>query len=170
MKRLTAFLLVLALLVCLCSCGIGKNRGTDQASFYYCRIDYAYGTEDGIITREQRDITGHAGDLHYLISLYLMGPLDEELASPFPAGTRLLSAKIEEDVLSIQLSGMGKSFTEIQFTLACACLTMTCLELAGVSQVCITGEDRSITMNRDDLLLYDDITPNETTATEVTAP
>lgn len=159
MKRILCFLLCLALMLPLWGCSKGIQ---DEAVFYYRRTEFQYGAETGVIVPEQRDITGHVGDLPFLISLYLMGPLEEGLKSPFPPNTRLLSVNPVVGAVRIELSRIDSSFTDSQFSLACACLTLTCLELANVSAVTITSGERSITMERDDLVLYDNIT-NETT-------
>lgn len=167
MKRIFCLVVTALLLFSLTSCSI-DNSGRDQALFYFCRVNYSYREKDSVITAEQRDITGHAGDLTYLLSLYLVGPLDEELASPFPSRTQLLSAEAMEDTLNLELSDTAKSLTDAQFSLACACLTMTCMELTEVSQVTIISGDRIITLGSEELLLYDEIPSAQTTPTEET--
>ena len=166
MKRILCLILAAFLLCSLWGCE--ENSVEDQATFYYCREKYAYGTEGGIIGGEQRDITGHAGDVNYLLALYLVGPLEEDLTSPFPERTQLLSARLEADTLFIELSDMGKGMTDAQFSLACASLVMTCMELTDAAQVTIASGERSITMDPASLLLYDSITPGETNTTEET--
>ena len=167
MKRFFSLLLVLCLLGSLWGCSFSGNS-KDQAVFYYCQKDYAFGAENGVITAEERDVTGHAGDISYLLSLYLMGPLDEELSFPFSGRTRLLGIEMVENTLCVELTDLGKSLTDSQFTLGCACLTMTCLELTDASQVTITSGERTVTMDESCLTLYDSITPGETTTTEET--
>ncbi len=54
----------------------------NPVTFYYPRREYQYGAEDGVISSEQREASGHADDLHYLLSLYLIGPSSDELVSP----------------------------------------------------------------------------------------
>ena len=152
MNRFIAFALLLSLALSLWGCSRGIQDG---AAFHYCRKDYLYGQENGVIAPEQRDITGHVGDLSFLISLYLMGPLDEELKSPFPKNTRLELLEFTRHGLQIQLSPVPDSFTDSEFTLACACLTLTCLEITDKQTFTITSGERSVIMNRNNLILSD---------------
>lgn len=166
MKRSISFLMILSIMLALCGCSFGQRSSEDHVTFYYCRTEYAYGTEDGVIAGEDRDVTGHTGDLSYLLPLYLVGPLDEELISPFPARTQLVSMESQEDSLLLALSDTSGSLSDSQFSLACACLTMTCLELTNAAEVIITSGQRTVTMTRESLLLFDDITPSQTTTEE----
>lgn len=159
MKRF--FCLILCVLLVLPGCNT-KKTGENVTTFYYCRTEYAYGEETGVVAPEQRDISANASDLKNLLALYLVGPLDEGLTSPF-IGTKLISAEVEDNRLQIELTEPSKSMTDARFHLACACMTMTCLDLMELEQVTITCGDRSATMNRDNLLLFDSITPIDTT-------
>ncbi len=154
MKRLLCLLLILSQLFPLLGCGKGHQ---DQATFYYERAEYQYGSADAVLVPEARDITGHVGELRFLLSLYLTGPLDEKLTSPFPRGTRLEDLVLEDGSLRIYLSDIGSRVSQAQFSLACACLTLTCLELTSADQVTIHSGSRSITMDRDSLVLDDNI-------------
>ena len=159
MKRFIAFALLLTLLLPLLGCSKGIQDGAD---FHYCRKEYQYGKDSGVIAPEQRDITGHVGDLSFLISLYLMGPLDEDLESPFPKGTKLEVLEFTRHGLHIQLSPVPDSFTDSEFTLACACLTLTCLEISDKATFTITSGERSVIMNRNNLILWDNTIPETT--------
>jgi len=159
MKRLLCLLLSLTLLLAGCRFA---SKAEAKTTFYYCRTEYSYGEKYGVISPEQREISANTSDLKNLLALYLVGPLDEELTSPF-IGTKLLSATAEEGHVMIELKDTGKVMTDVQFHLGCACMAMTCLEFDAFSQVSITCGNRSATMDRDNLLLYDSITPIETT-------
>ena len=52
--------------------------------------------------------------------------------------------------------------SDAEFSLACACLSMTCMELVNAEKVTIVSGSRSLTLSRDNLLLNDTITPEET--------
>ena len=155
MKRFLCFLLCLCLFLPGCSGELMKNPVT----FYYPRREYQYGAEDGVISSEQREASGHADDLHYLLSLYLIGPSSDELVSPLPWGTRLLGVSQENGTVTLEL-------TDTEFTLACACLTMTTLSITGGDEVTITSGSRSVTMSRDSLTLIDDSTASTTEETK----
>ena len=159
MKRYFLIVLVLALVCALLGCSKPVAVTQDLTTFYYCRADYAYGSEDGIVTAEQRDITGHAGDPGYILALYLMGPMEETFVSPFPASTRLLAMVQTDEGLFITLTDLGKSLSDAEFTLACSCLTKTCLDVMDIPEVTITSGERTITLQAADLLLYDDGLP-----------
>lgn len=162
MKRLIG--LILCLLMILPGCSADTKK--DQTVFYYCRADYAYGTEEAVVAPEEREMSAKASDWKNLLALYLVGPLDETLVSPF-SGTKLRSAEMQGNHLLIVLEDSGENMTDVRFSLACACVTKTCLEWQTVSHVTIVCGERSVTMNRNNLLLHDSITPIET-ATEET--
>ena len=163
MKRLVCLIMVCFFLFFL---GCNATTTKDSTRFYYSRTNYAFGTESAVLTSENRDITGHEGDLQYLLSLYLVGPLNEELCSPFPASTKILSVEEKNTAVIIEISDCSKTLTESQFSLACACLTMTTFHLSGCEQVTIVSGDRSITLDQSAFLLYDSPISQETINTE----
>ena len=96
------------------------------------------------------------GDLPYLLALYQMGPTGDEIRSPLPFGTRI-SVQIQEGHITLELSEAALSLSDIDYSLACACLTMTCLDASGAEDVTVQSGDRAKTMNRDSLTLMDTI-------------
>ena len=161
MKRFIC--LTLALLFLLSGCAAAQLR--EPVTFYYPRIQYRYGTADGVIAQERRESTGHSGDLSYLLSLYLMGPAEEGLRSPLPKGIVLLSSAIEEGEVQLTLSDSSRLMTEAEFSLACGCLALTAMEITGLDVVTIESGDRSVIITAEDLTLYD---YSATAATEET--
>lgn len=152
MKRMTLPLLLLCLL--LWGCG---SSGKESIEFYYLRTSYVYGSEDGVIAAETRE---HSGSLEYLLSLYLRGPLDDGLKSPFPAGCEILEIRQERRSLRLTLDQSLGQLKDLDRTLACACLARTCFGLTDVQEVRITsggpeGSSFSITISRDSLILED---------------
>lgn len=166
MRRLTSLVLIAALALALPGCSLVKDSVKDPIIFYYQRADFLYGETDSVIASETREASGHAGDLYYLLSLYLAGPLDEGLTCPFPRGTKLLSVQQEDNTLLLEISNTGDTLSASRFSLACACLTMTCLELSTAEEVTVTSGERSITMTRDSFLLSDGTAVPETTMEE----
>lgn len=155
MKRI----LCLFLLVCLVFTGCSFKKADKPVAVFY----YSHGVQDAdnnqtMVVAERREISPNATDLRTLLSLYLVGPLSEDLVSPFRF-VRLLTLETEADRLNITLGGGEISMTDIQFHLACACMTLTCLELVDVDQVTISLGSRTATMSREDLVLIDTITP-----------
>lgn len=152
MKRLFCLMFILVLLLS----GCAREQLREPVTFYYPRTQYHYGSADGVIARETREGAGHTGDLPYLLNLYLMGPKEELLASPLPQGVQLLSAAIEDEVVLLTLSDSSRLMSESEFSLACACLSLTSMEITGLDTVTIESRERSVTMTFEDLILYDD--------------
>lgn len=159
MKRLICALMIICLFLSMAGCSISGSRFKEPVRFYYPRhkSGYLYGEADSVIVAEEREAAGHTGHLEYLLTMYLSGSLDEMLASPFPAGTKLLSVAWDESTLLIELSEPSHAMTEHEFSLGCTCLTLTCLELTDATEVTVTSADRSVTMGREDVTLYDDV-------------
>jgi len=151
-------------ILCLCLMGCEFLAKEDTALFYYLRTPdtYLYGESDAVIFPEQRDCSGKINNLHYLLTLYLEGPLDPACVSPFPAGTGILSLEISGTSVSIELSEEFASLSGMDRTLAGACLARTCFALHNAYQVHIytqtqNNETVSLTLTRDDLIFMDGI-------------
>lgn len=148
MKRLISiFLAVLLLSGC-------TEQLKEPVSFYYIRSGYEEDMSN-IVGVERREASGHRGDLSYLMALYFMGPADEELLAPLPGNTNMLSVALNGSQVVLQLSDTADSVSDAQFTVACACLTLTCLELTGAETVTIISGTRSVTLDEERLLLRD---------------
>ena len=148
MKRLISiFLAVLLLSGC-------TEQLKEPVSFYYIRSGYEEDMSN-IVGVERREASGHRGDPSYLMALYFMGPADEELLAPLPGNTNMLSVALNGSQVVLQLSDTADSVSDAQFTVACACLTLTCLELTGAETVTIISGTRSVTLDEERLLLRD---------------
>ena len=154
-----------ALAVCLLLSGCRLDSAYETASFYYLDAGYADRMSDPI-RKEQKEITGHAGDLSYLMHLYLMGPSGEGLKSPLPEACTLISIENREGVIQVKLSDTRSSLTESEFSLACACLTLTILDFTQAQAVTITSGTRKVSMDTQTLTLYDSGTPAATEETQ----
>lgn len=139
MKRITALFLSLIILLGLCACQYQDSDIIEPVEFYYQRTEFIYGGTDGVIVPETREASGHAGDLSYLLTLYLRGPLDASLEAPFPTSCKLLGFNLEGKTISLTLDSTFASLENMELTLACACLAKTCFALADVTQVQITA-------------------------------
>ena len=158
MKKWTAAALFCLLL--LSGCGRSGKPLFDPVYFYYPRVEYDYGYSDSVISWEAMDGTGHMEDYQYLLEEFFSGPVDEGFYNPFPAGTALLSARVEEDSFFLELSPEALPLPEHQFTLGCVCLSMTCFELAPVRAVTFHCGEKNLTISRDEYLLMDDYIPD----------
>ena len=165
MKRSFCFLLILSLLIIP---GCAKESPEETLSFYYCRKEFAYGTETGIIVPEQRSLPGHEDDLEYLLHMYVEGPLDDSLVSPFPKGTLLQGFTYSDATLYVTLNEPFAQLDGIDHTIAAACIAYTGFDLTPAEKVVIKCNsqrygNKSITLYRDSVLFRDDsIAPDPT--------
>lgn len=157
MKKTLCILLSLLLALCLLGC-----YAITPVEFYYQQRSDPQSLPESVISAESREVSGHTDDLTYLLSLYLQGPLDAELKSPFPAGCKLVSAVPDGDTLCITLDSTFVTLENTQLTIACACLAKTCFSLTDAVQVQIqaAAEDNSkavdVIIGIDSLILEDD--------------
>lgn len=168
MKRFfaaAAITLVCCLLLGCSSFGTGIK---EPVTFYYPRSLATYGHEDSIIASELRESSGHTNDPDYLISLYLHGPMDDNLVSPFPQGTSLISLQQEDHILYLTLSDSFANQSSLDISIACACLSKTCFELCNVEQVEIRtasiplGQTQTVVITKDNIQLHDNSAENVT--------
>ena len=125
MKRFLSVAIILLICCSLLACSTFGTGLKDPVTFYYPRSITTYGQEDSIISYEFREASGHANDLEYLISLYLHGPMDDSMVSPFPQGTRLISLKQNDGILYLTLSDSFANQSSLDLSIACACLSKT---------------------------------------------
>ena len=158
MKRIICFILVLTLLfVGGCSKKSKQNQGTP---FYYCAASPSYSTNSCVILEEYRNDIPEVSLLE-ILECYLAGPQSSDLTTPFPKGLVILSAEQDGDLLQLVVSMEMTGLSGLELTLACGCLTLTCLALTDAQQVQITpiygllDGQRSITMDKNILLLFD---------------
>lgn len=151
MKRMSSLLVLFCFL--LSGCNVLGERIKEPVTFYYVRTGYQEDMSQ-IIDSEIRESSGHQGDLSYLLALYSMGPSNDDLQSPLPRGTRITPTEHSEEGIVLSLSGAATEMTDAEFTLAAACLGLTCMELISEENITILLEDRSITVNSENLMLY----------------
>lgn len=161
MKKHVVILLLFSLL--LSGCSFFGHRIMEPVTFYYLQANYTYGRNPGLIASEQREASGHLGDLSYLLALYLLGPAEEDHLSPLPPDTQITNVKYRGDTVSLNLIVSDDTLTEPELTLAYACLTLTCLDITDAQQVKITYQDQAVTMTRDMFTLTDNTNNNFTT-------
>ena len=159
MKRFFAIFLILLFFLSGC-----HSSESSETAFFYCRDPKSdpYFEDGSVISEEYRDLAGHRNDLQYMVGLYLAGPVEEGLVAPFPKSVRLLSVKKEKDCIRIELSEHSQMLTDSEYALACACLTLTCLNYTDCQAVCVSSGTRSLTMTADQILLLDTIPQQET--------
>ena len=159
------FCLILIFCLLLSGCSIGGERIKEPVTFYYINKDYRNDMEQ-VIVSEMREASGHRDDLDYLLALYSLGPANEELQSPLPRNTKIISMHSEDDSIALNLSASVLEMSDVEFTLASACISLTCMELTGVQQITVTCGDRTITIQKDHLMLYSQFPQNSEEVTK----
>lgn len=158
MKKNLSLILVFAL-VLLAGCRQEEPK-PQGIPFYYCAAQPAYSIGDTVITAEYRSIVP-TDSLQQVLEIYLMGPRSEGLVSPFPEGLQILSVNQEDKTVQLVVSLELAALTGLDLTMACGCLSLTCLALTDAEQVQISpiygllDGQRTITMDKNTLLLLD---------------
>lgn len=158
MKRTIALILAVLCLTSMLGCKAANPLNRNEVTFYYIRQQYQFSSQENVIAAETRALSGNSGDLGYLLTLYMLGPLDEELSSPFPKDVSILDIQREETRVMITLSAMDNTVSDSKFSLAGACLALTILDLTDCDTVQLFSGERNIILRREDILLTDDIT------------
>lgn len=157
MKKYTAVLLCLLLFLSGCS---QTPEDASAVNFYYLSAEISYSGDSSTIESEIRSDT-QMEPTEQILRTYLAGPTSAHLRSPFPAGLRLVEYRQESETVYLCLSQELATLSNLDLTLACSCITLTCLDLTDAQQVCIEAEDsllagnKSIIMDRQSLLLTD---------------
>jgi len=153
MKHAILWFLVISVL--LSGCSIEGSDSDDTLTFYYLENTYTYGADGAVMDSELRDASGHRRDLSYLMALYLMGPTEEDHTMPLPPGTRIYGTVLEDGNITLQLSEAAINMSDAELSLASACLSLTCFGFSDAESVCVQAGERSVTMTRDSMTLYD---------------
>ena len=160
MKRFLLILLSVLLLLTMFGC-TQEEALEKPVNFYYRRSNIEYKQEGGVIAAEQRESLGHETDVRYLLSEYLKGPTSGGLQQVFPEGMTIVSMYYEDKNIKMTFSFHLAELTGMDLTIACACITMTCMELTDVTVVRIRAENTTldgaefIEMSAASLLLVD---------------
>lgn len=162
MKRLFLITIALVIVISLCGCNKKAEDFTEPVSFYYCNDISSKEDFEHVFVSETREGAGYTDNKPALLSLYLNGPEQENLVSPFPAELTLISVQHSNNRVSVILSDQLADISGLDLSIACTCLSMTVLELYGCEAVEISAEhklldeQRSIVFTADKLVLSDD--------------
>ena len=166
-KKFFIILSCVLAVVLLISLSVPYEENKNTVNFYYVRQDFGYGAPEGVIGPEAREVGEHQNDLNYLLALYLEGPMDKTLLSPFPEkAAQIFTVKSVGNALHIELSDLSATMTDGEFSLACACLTKTCLEVTKAQAVQVTSGQRSLRMTAANIVFYDESTSVDIAETE----
>ncbi len=161
MKKWICIFLCLALLLCLVACDEGKPSYEKPVQFYYRTAATAHDLPDQVIGAVAADGAGYENDPTALINVYLKGTSQEGFQSTFPYSTKLLSLEIIDSAAVLMVNSALSRLSGPELTIACACLSLTTMELTGVSTVRIRSGyftldgAEEIIMTRENLILQD---------------
>lgn len=105
---------------------------------------------------------------YYLALFHNKSTVIDSYDATFPAGTTVLAYHVQDGSAQLHLSENFSELSGVSLTIACACITMTVMELQNVDSVTITVDNAtldgatSITMNSEMLSLMDIYTPEAT--------
>lgn len=120
-------------------CSFMDNKSEEnQVQFYYLHKEPEYGSENGVIFSESRQVGTYRES--FVFSMYLQGPTDQSLVSPFPKGVSLVSVSQNGSKLELTLSSEFTSLQGYQLTLAYACIAHTAASVFGADSVHIIAE------------------------------
>ena len=154
MKKLTVLCLILCTLLSLTGCAFFSDNQA-PVNFYYRSRDYLHPKDGKVIEAEERDASGHINDLDHLLRLYLMGPYDEELVSPFPKSLQVTDIYPGADTVILVLTNDLNTLQGADRSIACACLALTCMDITGAESVTLIWENEILTLDASSLMLYD---------------
>ena len=163
MKRLIIGILCISLILCLFGCRKEAKTSDNKNTviFYYLRKDVDFGSEHPLIAPERRTELSSGDTLEYLLALFMIGPVDDKLYSPFPSGLRVEKIQQENGKLVITFNTVLTEVTGFLLTQICACIAMTCTSLTGEETVSICALDSNFILqtvmefSTSDLFLYD---------------
>lgn len=167
MKRLICFALAILFSMQLCSCKQEKEKIQKPVNFYYRNSETSYGSERGVISPQVAESEGIDNQID-ILNKYLRGATDTSHVATFPASTKLLELTVIENTAYLKMNDALARLTGMELTVACACITLTVMDLTGVSNVNIRTSNEpldgseSINMNLENVMLLDLYTPETT--------
>lgn len=140
MKKILPTILVLLLTVCCTGCNNQVTKYSTPATFYYCVEKPSYATDSSIIRSEERTINCPPNDYKAIMQVYLEGPKERKIYSPFPKDLTITELMIDGETTYITFSTNLSYLTGINLTLACVCIANTCFDLTHSQNVDISAE------------------------------
>lgn len=145
MKRFFMLMLCGLLLLSAAGCGAaGTDPETPAYELYFVEADLKEANGRGALRAEAAYLPKELSDAgpeeqaKSLMESLLQGPLDITLKSPIPAGTSLLSLKLQGGRATVDLSAGYASLSGVALTLADYAVTLTLTQVPEISSVKIT--------------------------------
>lgn len=162
MKKIISILLIMCSVFAFSSCKKDQEHKDTSVIYYYRTAEVDFGSEQGVVAGEIRNITRQDNDYQTVVEQYLNGPVSREYVSPFPAGITLEELNIDDNKVQIVLSPHLALLSGAELMTACACLANTLLELTGVRTIQISSENgllnntEVITLTTDSFAYWDE--------------
>ena len=137
MKRLLTLMVACCLILSGCGANQSKETG-NHVLFYYEQRGASELSVDALIASESR--TTYAGAIGPVLELYFRGPSADDLISPFPNGTEVVSITQENGTTALTLSSAFFSLQGVDMAVACACLARTVCSYTGESSMLLLDE------------------------------
>lgn len=163
MKKILICLLLFVLLCTMVSCAFDtKQQG--RITFYYIQNPEDFDGNSAIVVPFYPPTNDKNKELAEILATYIKGPSNNSCSTPFPDGTEIEEIIVSRSTAEITLNSQFATITDVDFTVACACLTKTVIGLTGVNTVQVQvngaqllGKD-SLSFNLNSFS-YFDITP-----------
>ena len=134
MKRLFLLSLIAAIVLSLFACTANEIY-EGSVVFYYVKNEKDTDGKTDVITPYYPQLNNTIDNYAEILGIYFNGPTNYSCQSPFPAGTTIEDINITRSKAQLVLSPQFATISGIDFTVACACLTKTVIELTGVNSV-----------------------------------
>ena len=149
MKRNFCLLLCAVILFCTAACQEEAPKFESPVTFYYRTAvinDEIAASVIGPVTAEG---AGLLEDPYALLNEYLKGTSQEGYLTTFPASTKLLTLEVTEETAYLLLNGSITRLTGVDLTIACACITLTTMELTDAKTVHIRSSSGAMDGNEE---------------------
>lgn len=160
-KKTIIILLSFLLLSFLLGCSGQTEEFQQPVSFFYPEKAQEDGSITNVIRAELREGAVFSGDLQQLLTAYMVGPKDSVLYVPFPVHTELNEVSVVDNKVILHFNSAFGELSSLERTIACACISKTCMEFTGAVSVEIFAEGilfdgvDSIVITQDNLLTED---------------
>lgn len=157
---LMAWLALVCFMFSACSFTADDSASTekpDEISIYRLVKEDNRRSGEELIRPETVKINAEADALHEVLAYIVSEPKDDELESPLPSRTEILSYSLSGSAIILNMSEEYHELSGMKKTVANACITLTLCQLSEVDAVSVyvEGEEVSQKLTTDDVILYD---------------
>ena len=162
MKKTLALIAALALLLTACAAPAEERSADDYDLYYAAALSGSNGDGGDAIRTETLRVENSASMktaalAELLVSALLEAPQNDDLRSPFPAGTTLQKVAVAGGRAMVDLSEQYARLAGIDLSVADCCVALTLTQLNGVNAVHITANGRELPYRKTQLLTTADV-------------